>query len=115
LRTTPPSPPSSRGYAVTFTAITTGLVLLAGCSVSVRPFPQLATAETADELRVAPSDALDATTAAVLDRDDDGRLDLTAPLRHGISFEGDERLEMVVDGTTVCVDGPGGTVTSGPC
>lgn len=35
--------------------------------------------------------------------------------RHGISFEGDVHLEMVVDSTTVCVDGPGGTVTAGPC
>lgn len=112
MRTTTRSSRRGRASAATITA---GLVLLAGCSFSAQPFPRLATADTASELGVAPPDILDAATTAALDRDDDGRLDLTAPLQRGISFEGDEHLEMVVDGTTVCVDGPGGTVTSGPC
>jgi hypothetical protein len=114
MRTSTPSHPRSRAYAARCTTISTGLVLLAGCSVSVQPFPA---GDDGDRRRARgrPFGSPGSTTAAELDRDDDGRLDLSAPLRHGISFEVDERHDMVVDGTTVCVDGPGGTVTHGPC
>ena len=93
-----------------------GLVALAGCSVEVRPFPTLATAATSQELGVTGGRILAPAIAEELDRDGDGRLDMTAPLRFGqASFDDAARLELVVHDTTVCIDGPAGVVTAGPC
>lgn len=86
MRTTTRSSRRSRASATTITA---GGTPLTGCSFSVQPFPRLATADTASELGGASSAVVDAATAAALDRDDDGRLDLTIPVPYGISFEGD--------------------------